>query len=207
MTQSKPLILTVDDEPHVLQLMKRILEPAGYAVIEAGEGNQVLALVSEKNPELVLLDIRMPGKTGTEVLQEITTRHPDTAVIIATGVGDAKTAIEAMKAGAFDYLMKPFDPDQVVACVQKALEKRRLLLENRAYQATIARQLNALNNLFQSHLKLRSEVEERYSRLADHIAKLVVELDDLHKESENFKTWMQTPPAERTWENTAEPNP
>ncbi len=199
MTQSKPLILTVDDELNVLQLMKRILEPAGYEVIRASDGSQALTLVSEKNPDLVLLDMRMPGKTGMEVLQEVTTRHPDTAVIMATGVGDTKTMIEAMKMGAFDYLMKPFDMNQVLVCVQNALERRRLLLENRTHQATVERQLNALNNLFQSYLKIRSEVEEGYSQLADHISKLAVELDDLRKESEKFKVFLQTPPFERTW--------
>lgn len=197
MTQSKSLILAVDDEPHMLELMKRILEPTGYEVITASDGMQALALVAEKHPELVLLDIKMPGKLGTEVLQEVVRHHQDSAVIMVTAVGDIKSAVDAMKMGAFDYLMKPFDPDQMGICVQKALERRRLLLENRAYQDKLGKQLSALNDLFQSHLNLRKEVEESYLRLFERIAKLARELESLRKEAESYSTWIQIPPAER----------
>ena len=90
MSEKKPLILVVDDEPDVVQLVKRVLELEGYEVITTADGDQALALVSERNPELVLLDIKMPGKSGIEVLEELRAHHEDMAVIMASGIGEMK---------------------------------------------------------------------------------------------------------------------
>jgi putative nucleotidyltransferase with HDIG domain len=91
-------------------------------------------ILEEDSIELVILDIRMPGKSGVELLSEIKAKYPDTAVVMATAIDDASTAINCMKAGAYDYVTKPFNLDEVSFSVRRALEKRRLELENRDYQ-------------------------------------------------------------------------
>lgn len=120
-------ILVVDDEEPVRNLLRRILGEAGYNVDTAATGQEALDKVSQLNAGVVLLDIKMPGMSGTEVLQQITTNWPETCVVMATAAGDAQTAVEAMKAGAYDYITKPFNRDDVVLKVQKAVEKRDLL--------------------------------------------------------------------------------
>jgi len=120
-------ILVVDDEEPVRNLLRRILGEAGYNVDTAATGQEALDKVSQLNAGVVLLDIKMPGMSGMEVLQQITTTWPETCVVMATAAGDAQTAVEAMKAGAYDYITKPFNRDDVVLKVQKAVEKRDLL--------------------------------------------------------------------------------
>ncbi len=90
-------------------------------------GQEALDKVSRLNVGIVLLDIKMPEMSGIEVLQQITTNWPETCVVMVTAAGDAETAVEAMKAGASDYITKPFNRDDVVLKVQKAIEKRDLL--------------------------------------------------------------------------------
>jgi len=126
-------ILVVDDEEPVRNLLQRVLKEAGYDVVTAANGQEALDKVSQLNAGVVLLDIKMPGMSGMEVLQQITTNWPKTCVVMATAAGDAQTAVEAMKTGAYDYITKPFNRDDVVLKVQKAIEKRDLLwhlLEN-----------------------------------------------------------------------------
>jgi len=200
--QTKPLILAVDDEPDICQLMKRILESAGYyEVITATNGNQALALVAERNPDLVLLDIKMPGKSGTEVFQELRGNHPDIGVIMATAVGDVNIAIDTLKEGSFDYLVKPFNVNELVISVAGALEKRRLILENRDYQLNLerkvaeqtqllqqkVRELTALNNLFVTYLNQGFEAAETYGRLANGIIKAAGEIQATAKEAKAHK--------------------
>lgn len=127
MAGEKVRILVVDDEEPVRKLLRRILGEAGYNVDTAATGQEALDKVSQLNAGVVLLDIKMPGMSGMEVLQQITTNWPETCVVMATAAGDAQTAVEAMKAGAYDYITKPFNRDDVVLKVQKAVEKRDLL--------------------------------------------------------------------------------
>ncbi len=127
MTGEQVRILVVDDEEPVRNLLQRILGEAGYNVDTAATGQEALDKVSQLNAGVVLLDIKMPGMSGMEVLQQITTNWPETCVVMATAAGDAQTAVEAMKAGAYDYITKPFNRDDVVLKVQKAIEKRDLL--------------------------------------------------------------------------------
>jgi DNA-binding response OmpR family regulator len=102
--------------------------------VVAAEGNDALWKAFMQDFDLVIMDIKMPGMSGMEVLPKIITDHPDTCVIMLTAVSDVKTAVEAMKVGAFDYLTKPFNLDDLILRVERALERRRLVLENREYQ-------------------------------------------------------------------------
>ena len=148
-------VLVVDDEESVRNLLQRILEEAGYDVVTAADGQEALDKVSQLRPEAVLLDIKMPIMSGIEVLQWITTNRPDTCVIMATVVSDAQTAVEAMKLGAYDYITKPFNQDDVVLKVRRAMEKRNLLLEDERH---------------------RLELEKRVGEQAERLQQLFVEL-------------------------------
>jgi FixJ family two-component response regulator len=95
-----------------------------------------------KDFDLVLMDIKMPGLSGMEALPQIITNHPDTCVIMMTAVVDTETAVQAMKLGAYDYVTKPFDLDDLNMRVQKALERRKLVLENRDYQLRLEQKVH-----------------------------------------------------------------
>jgi len=133
-TKKQGVILLVDDEAMIRRLLTQKLSAEGYRCEQAADAEQALAKLKRGSVELVILDIKMPGRSGVELLPEIKARYPDTAVIMATAISDAGTAIKCMKAGAYDYVTKPFNLDEVSLSVERALEMRRLELENRDYQ-------------------------------------------------------------------------
>ena len=115
--------LVVDDEVSLHEVLKRVLEPAGYSVTLAPGGKKALEAASRESFDLVLLDIRMPGFSGLDVLRSLLDTAPDMSVIMVTGVIDAATAVEAMRIGAYDYVMKPFSLDELRVRVEKAEER------------------------------------------------------------------------------------
>ena len=143
MTTKQGRILIVDDEEMVRRLLYQKLSGEGYQCREAGSADQALDELKSNPMELVLLDIRMPGKSGVDLLPEIKASYPDTAVIMATAMTDTSTAVQCMKKGAYDYITKPFNLDEVVLSVDRALEKRRLELENREYQQHLEERVQA----------------------------------------------------------------
>ncbi|OGA43497.1 MAG: Fis family transcriptional regulator [Betaproteobacteria bacterium RIFCSPLOWO2_12_FULL_62_13] len=126
----KPRILIVDDEEIVVRSCLRILGDADYEVDAAQSGREALEKIEEGNYDVLILDIMMPKMDGLEVLQKVKEGHPDIDVIMVTGLSQIETAVRAMKLGAFDYLPKPFDPDELKLVVERALERRRLVQEN-----------------------------------------------------------------------------
>ena len=124
-------ILIVDDEEIIIRSCLRILDDEDYAVDAVQDGSEALRKVEENPYDVIILDIMMPKIDGLEVLQQVKERHPDIDVIMVTGLSQIQTAVKAMKLGAFDYLSKPFDPDELKLVVGRALERRRLLTENR----------------------------------------------------------------------------
>ncbi len=134
MTTKQEKILIVDDEEVLRRLLRRELSGKGYLCQEAGSAGEAMVKLKSSPIELVLLDIMMPGKSGTELLPEIRASFPDTAVIMVTAITDTHIAVQCMRVGAYDYLTKPFNLDEVTLSVGRALERRRLELENRDYQ-------------------------------------------------------------------------
>jgi len=134
MTGKRQSILIVDDEEVIRRLLHQKLSGEGYHCQEAGSADQALDKLRNNDVELVVLDIKMPGKSGAELLPVIKASYPDIAVIMITAISDTHIAIQCMKEGAHDYLTKPFNLDEVILSVNRALEKRRLELENRDYQ-------------------------------------------------------------------------
>ena len=181
-------ILIVDDEAGIRRLLKEKLTNEGYHCQEAGSADQALAkLGSGSGPmELVILDIKMPGKSGTELLSELRVMCPDTVVIMATAVTDTSTATQCMRGGAYDYITKPFDLDEVVLSIDRALEKRRLELENKDYQqyleqkveeqankirASFLNAITALANALEAKDKYTSGHSQRVAEISVAVAK------------------------------------
>ncbi len=127
-------VLVVDDDRETVDLLQEILAKEGYQVATAGDGHAALALVSRTSnepPDVVITDLQMPGMDGLALLSELRTRLPDTLVILATAYGSLKTAVDGIKAGAFDYLSKPFIVNEIRLVVRRALEHKQVLQENR----------------------------------------------------------------------------
>ena len=126
-----PTILVVDDEPSILQTLSGLLLDEGFEVLTGRNGYDALKLVETESPDLVLLDIWMPGIDGIETLKEIRKDNPHLPVIIITGHGTIETAVRATKLGAFDLIEKPLSIDRVIVAINNALNFRRLEEENR----------------------------------------------------------------------------
>lgn len=141
-------ILVVDDERYVRAILKRSLEDAGYQCITAASAAEADVRLAATPIDLVLSDIMMPGESGIELLKRVHQVYPQVAVVMLTAVADAQTAIEAMRLGAYHYLTKPFNLEEVVLVVERALEKRNLAL---------AAQLN--------HLFLKKKVKEQTEQI------------------------------------------
>ncbi len=120
-------ILVVDDDQSMRYSLTRMLEGQGFLVSPARNGAEALERFEQEKPGLVIMDIKMPGQSGLEVLREIKERDPKALVILMTAFGTTETAIEAMKFGAFDYILKPFDIPQMRGLVEKALEVSRMM--------------------------------------------------------------------------------
>jgi two-component system nitrogen regulation response regulator GlnG len=119
-----PSILIIDDDDEIRYSLGRVLGSRQYIISEAGSGEEGIAAAKKAAPDLVFLDIRMGGMTGIETLQHLRSIHPQLLVVLMTAFGTAQTAIEAMKFGAYDYIMKPFDADKVLAIAESALKTK-----------------------------------------------------------------------------------
>ncbi len=134
---STPRILVIDDEMIVCESCQSILEEEGYVVEIVLSAREAFKKMKENPFDIVITDLKMPEIDGMEVLKKFRKEYPDTIVIMITGFGTVDTAVGAMKLGAFDYIPKPFTPDEVSIVVKKAVEKRDLLLENMYFRQEI----------------------------------------------------------------------
>jgi two-component system response regulator AtoC len=141
MTGATPHLLFVDDEPALRSLMAERLEERGFEVVQAESGEKAVEFLDQFAFDVVITDLRLPGMDGTRVIQTALARYPTIVGIVITGYGTVKDAVDAIKKGASDFIAKPFQFDELMHVLQKALEQRRLKSEN-AY--------------------LRSQLEERY---------------------------------------------
>jgi len=122
-------ILIVDDNEDLQFNLSNIIQSEGYNVISAGEGRKALKEVKSKSPNLVLLDMRLPGMDGMTILDEIKKIDSNIIVIMLTAFGEVKGAVNAMKLGAYDYITKPFDNEELLLCIKKALDSQKLTNE------------------------------------------------------------------------------
>ena len=126
-----PSILIVDDEPSILQSLSGLLSDEGFEVATASNGYEALKIIDSGSPDLVLLDIWMPGIDGIETLKAIKKDNPLIQVVIITGHGTIESAVKATKLGAFDFIEKPLSIDKVIVAINNSLNFRRLEEENR----------------------------------------------------------------------------
>ena len=119
-------ILIVDDDKDVQFTISNILKHAGYETIIAGDGNRALREIRKRSPDLALLDIRLPGMDGIKILEEMKRIDKDLTIVMVTAYGDIKNVVNAMKLGAYDYITKPFDNEELLLIIKKALQTRYL---------------------------------------------------------------------------------
>lgn len=129
MKQPAPLILVIDDEVPIRDGCRQALEKSGYSVLEAANGAAGIKIARSAKPDIALIDLKMPGMSGMEIIEVLSRDIPDTVLVMITGYATIVSAVEAIQKGTFDYLPKPFSPDQLRAVVRRAMEHRNLKIE------------------------------------------------------------------------------
>lgn len=130
MSTPQHTILAVDDEPHMRRLLEISLRQAGYRALSAGNGREALELIQQQQIDLVVSDLHMPGMNGLQLLEALRKQYERLPFIMVTAQGEIKTAVEAMKLGASDYILRPFELETLEIAIQKALAVNRIQLEN-----------------------------------------------------------------------------
>lgn len=125
-------VLVIEDEENMRDSCSSVLSKEGFRVELAESGDKGLEFIRQKSFDLAIIDLKLPGISGMKVLEEIRDKSPDTIAIVITGYATVESAVKAMKLGAYDFLPKPFTPDELRIIIKRALEKKRLLLENKA---------------------------------------------------------------------------
>mgnify|MGYP000064522731 FL=1 len=133
-------LLIVDDERRMADVLKLVLERAGYRVRTCSRGEDALRLLADRPADLVLTDLKMPGMTGVQLLERIKADTPDVPVVLMTAFATVETAIDALRLGAFDYVRKPFDNNDLKAVIARALEHARLTRENTVLKEAVQRE-------------------------------------------------------------------
>jgi putative two-component system response regulator len=136
-------ILIVDDEDFICRILSRWLGGEGHQCTIARDAETALAILQENcDYDLLISDIMMPGKSGIELLEIVRGRYPEMAVIMATGLGRREVAIKALRLGAYGYVIKPFDKNELIICLAGALERRRLMRESLAYEERLRQEVH-----------------------------------------------------------------
>ena len=153
-------ILVVDDEEAIREIVASMLTSAGYTCKQAGSGMEALSILnSDESFELLLSDLMMADLDGIGLLERTKEKYPDMPVVMVTAVHDISVALAAIRNGAYDYLLKPFEREQLLATVSRALENRRLKVENRTYQTNLESLVEARTDQLQAAVK---ELERSY---------------------------------------------
>src|SRR6266446_6110486 len=158
-TMAQRDILIVDDDRQVREVLHQIFVAAGYNCLLANDGREGVEVFKAGRPPLVVTDLKMPGITGIELLQQVRAVDDDVAVIVLTGAADVKTAIASLKLGAHDFIMKPVNMDELLIATERALERRQLLIDRREYHKNLERRVvEATRDLASKH----SQLQETY---------------------------------------------
>lgn len=161
-------ILIVDDEPMVRELLTTALTCEGFICHQATNVDEAFSAMEERQMDLVISDIMMPGRSGVELLKEVKQQDGDMAVLMVTGLTDTKTALECIKLGADDYIAKPFSITRVTLTVKRLLERRQLALEKKKYQACLeSRVLAQTEQMRSTMLELQSAYDETLNALVN----------------------------------------
>ncbi len=170
-------ILIVDDEPYIREILSRWLVEEGYECRQAANVDAALVALQQGDLELMISDIRMPGRSGLDLLDEARALYPDLAVIMLTAVDDRDTAIHTLEAGAYGYVIKPFDRNELLISVVNALERRRLSILSNRYRQELendVRERTAELRLREEEVALRliTAAEHRDAETGAHIRRI-----------------------------------
>ncbi len=168
-------VLVVDDEAHICLLLKQMLEPRGFSCTLASTVEEARVELAEQNFDLIILDIRMPDESGLELLKHVRENRPDTAVVMCSVVDDPEVAKTALNCGAYGYIIKPFESNEVMINVVNALRRRQLELENRLHRQN-----------------LEAIIDERTADLRRAIAELEAAQGELLISEERYRTLVET---------------
>ncbi|HBG04212.1 MAG TPA: two-component system response regulator [Geobacter sp.] len=169
-------ILIADDEEMIRELINITLSKEGFTCYQAASAEEGLEIINSQKLDLALLDIMMPGRSGIELLKDIKQLTPDTTVLMITAMNDMDTALSCIHFGAEDYITKPFNLDRVLLTVKNTLEKRRLILENREYQANLEHKVREQTEVIRT---VMGEINLAYEHT---LAALIRALDAREKE-------------------------
>ena len=162
-------ILIVDDEKRICTSLTGILEDEGYKVRAAHDGQAALAEIETRRPDVMVLDLWMPGLDGLQVLEIVTKRQPQLPVIVISGHGNIETAVKAIKAGAYDFLEKPLSLEKTLLMVARALDQRRLLQENFDLRNRVERKYEMIGNS-----PAMQEIRERIAKVAPTTGRVLI---------------------------------
>jgi two-component system, OmpR family, alkaline phosphatase synthesis response regulator PhoP len=199
MTRQLIKALVVDDDESILILLRRVLTDAGYNVMTAANGQEAIDIASGEDFDVALLDISMPGMSGIEVLHWLSENRPAVCPVMITAVIDVQTAVGAMKTGAYDYITKPFLPDEVLEKVRRCISrkkhdleehKRIAELENKVVEQTAQLQqqfTELVETLAREHSLLYKLAESRPGGIKAILARLEPELREPLSSVEEFR--------------------
>src|SRR2546427_7968944 len=186
-------VLVVDDEDGIRQALTRFLSRLGYHVQAASNATEALQQLSAHNPQAMLCDIRMPETSGVELLPKVLAQDPDLAVVMLTAIDEPRTAIECLKLGAYDYLIKPVDLDELEMSLQGALRQRQLEIDRRELEQWLAREVAVRTRDLEERTEIIMDVAlnalaaaGNWAGVGDAVQKLAKELgtsaDDVQRE-------------------------
>ncbi len=167
-------VLIVDDELLIRNFLKEVLDRKGYTTAVAEDGKSALAKLREEEFDLVITDMKLPDTSGLEVLKKTKELSLDTVVVIITAFGSIENAVEAMRLGAFNYLLKPFSPDAIEAVIAKANEHLAILQENRYLRQTVARRNAGLSSEIVAKSPSMKKVLEDVDKIAQSHASVLI---------------------------------
>src|SRR6266567_1119482 len=171
---NKRRLLVADDDASIRKLVKTFLEGEGYDILEAGSGAEILKqLGGDKGPELILMDLRMPDMSGIEVLEKLKTDHDDVGAVLMTAFGTANTAIQAIQLGAFDYVTKPFELDDVLLTIHRYFEYQDLTSEVEALRSELTISQDPMEKIVSNSAKMQ-EIYKTIGRVARSDATVLI---------------------------------
>jgi len=155
---TEPAVLIIDDEEGIRESLSGIFEDEGYTVFTASSGEEALKVLKDQSPDLIMLDVWLPGIDGIKTLKEIKNMKPDLPVIMVSGHGNIELAVKATKTGAYDFLEKPLSLERVVLAAKRALERRTLEMENKALKRDLIKEWRLVGDS-QKIKQLREQIE------------------------------------------------
>jgi len=146
-------VLIVDDEEAIQEVLANLMEINGYACIPVNDARAARECLRENNFQLILCDVNMPGESGLDFARYVVTEHPETALIMISGINDPETAEAALEIGAYEYVIKPFELNEVMINISNALRRRKLEIENRSHRENLENLIQDRTEALQATLK------------------------------------------------------